>query len=448
MPIDHYLPHTPEEREEMLRAMGFSTVMELMKAAVPEALWTRSGLSLPEPLSEAEAVELLERLAALNRSDIKLFLGGGAYDAYAPAIVDSVISRSEFYTAYTPYQPEVSQGTLQAMYEFQSLVCQLTGMEVSNASVYDGGSALAEAILMAFRVKGVHRVALPRNLNPLYRAVVETYLHGLGPEIIDVDYDKETGRISAESLISALEKGPAAAVVQHPNFFGVLEDPFELSEIVHQKGALLISFFDPTSLGILAPPGEYRADIAVAEAQSLGLPLSFGGPYLGLFTARMEFIRQMPGRIVGVTQDVDGKRGFVTTLQTREQHIRREKATSNICTNQQLVALAVSVYLSAMGKEGIREVAEQSTQKAHYLADRIASLPGWGLLFKGPFYREFSVYNEKKKAPEVIKALADRGFFVGPELPGDVCEYSFNIAVTEKRTKEEMDALVSAMAEI
>lgn len=448
MPIDHYLPHTPQEREEMLAAMGFGTVIELMKAAIPEALWTKSGINLPPPISEAEAQELLERLAALNRSDMRIFLGGGAYDSYAPAIVDTIISRSEFYTAYTPYQPEVSQGTLQAMYEFQSLICQLTGMDVSNASAYDGASALAEAILMAFRVKGVHRVALPRNLNPLYRQVVETYLHGVGPELVEIEYDKETGRISRESLGSALDKAPAAVVIQHPNFFGIMEDPFEVSDAVHQKGSLLISFFDPTSLGLVVPPGEYGSDIAVAEAQGLGLPLSFGGPYLGLFTAKMEFVRQMPGRIVGMTEDADGKRGFVTTLQTREQHIRREKATSNICTNQQLIALAVSVYLSSMGKEGIREIAEQSAQKAHYLAERISSLPGWGLTFKGPFYREFSVYNEKKKSTEVMKALAEKGFLVGPELPKDVCEHSFNIAVTEKRTKEEMDSLVDAMAKI
>lgn len=448
MSIDHYLPHTPQEREEMLAAMGFGTVIELMKASVPEALWTKSGINLPPPISEPELQELMERLSALNKSDMKIFLGGGAYDSYAPAIVDSVISRSEFYTAYTPYQPEVSQGTLQAMYEFQSMVCQLTGMDVSNASVYDGSSALAEAILMAFRVKGAHRVALPKNLNPFYRMVVETYLHGVNPEIIEFDYDKETGRVSTESLNSTLEKGPAAVVIQHPNFFGVLEDPFEISDIVHQKGALFISFFDPTSLGIVAPPGEYRADIAVAEAQGLGLPLSFGGPYLGLFTSRMEFIRQIPGRIVGVTEDVDGKRGFVTTLQTREQHIRREKATSNICTNQQLIALAVSVYLSSMGKEGIREIAEQSAQKAHYLAERVSSLPGWGLTFSGPFYREFSVYNEKIKPTEAMKALADKGFLVGPELPKNICEHAFNIAVTEKRTKEELDSLVDAMAKL
>ncbi|MGB9590059.1 MAG: aminomethyl-transferring glycine dehydrogenase subunit GcvPA, partial [Candidatus Hydrothermia bacterium] len=330
----------------------------------------------------------------------------------------------------------------------QSLVCQLTGMEVSNASVYDGGSALAEAILMAFRVKGVHKVALPQNLNPLYKKVVETYLHGIGPEFIEIEYDEETGRISSDSLIAALKAGPAAVVIQHPNFFGVLEDPFDISEAVHQKDALLISFFEPTSLGMIAPPGEYRADIAVAEAQGLGLPLSFGGPYLGLFTARMEFVRQMPGRIVGVTEDADGKRGFVTTLQTREQHIRREKATSNICTNQQLIALAVSVYLSAIGKEGLKEIAEQSAQKAHYLAERISSLPGWGLTFRAPFYREFSVYNENKKSTDVMRALSEKGFLVGPELPKDICEYSFNIAVTEKRTKEELDSLVDAMANI
>ncbi|MEO0181468.1 MAG: aminomethyl-transferring glycine dehydrogenase subunit GcvPA [candidate division WOR-3 bacterium] len=445
MPIDHYLPHTPEEREEMLKAMGFSTLLDLMKAAIPEHLWTKSGLNLPEPVSEEEAQELLEALSALNKTGKAIFIGGGAYDSYAPAIVDTIISRSEFYTAYTPYQPEVSQGTLQAMYEFQSLICQLTGMEVSNASVYDGASALAEAILMAFRVKGVHRVALPKNLNPLYRMVCETYLHGVKPEIVDVEYDQKSGTLSLESLAEALEKGPSAFVLQHPNFFGVLEDPFSVSEMVHQKGALLIAFFEPTSLGIIAPPGEYGADIAIGEAQSLGLPLSFGGPYLGLFTAKMEFIRQMPGRIVGMTQDADGKRGFVTTLQTREQHIRREKATSNICTNQQLIALAVSVYLSSMGKEGIREIANQSTQKAHYLADKISSLKPWRITFGGPFYREFAVSHERMNPSDAIKALSEKGFFVGPEIPE---HNSFLIAVTERRTREELDALAGAMSEI
>ncbi len=447
MAIDHFLPHTPEERQDMLSAVGFGSVIELMKAAVPEALWTKDDLKLPEAISESQALELAQRLSALNRSDLTVFLGGGAYDAYTPSIVDSIISRSEFYTAYTPYQAEVSQGTLQSMYEFQSLVCQLTEMEVSNASVYDGASGLAEAVLMAFRVKRNHTIALPKSLNPYYKATVETYIHGVVDQVLFYGYDESTGQVDTQDLERVLQQKPAAVVVQSPNHFGVIEDMGALADKIHESGALLISVFEPTSLGIIAPPGQYGADIAVAEAQGLGLPLSFGGPYLGLFTAKKQFIRQMPGRIVGMTQDVEGNRGFVTTLQTREQHIRRAKATSNICSNQQLIALAVSVFLSAMGKKGIQDIAQQSTQKAHYLAEKLKEVPGISMAFTGPFYREFTVFHDKLSADQVIKALAEKGFVVGPALP-EICEYSFNIAITEKRTKQELDALVQALKEL
>ena len=446
MSIDHYLPHTPQEREEMLKEMGFGSVMELMAAAVPQALWSKRPLNLPEALSEEEVKELVSSIASLNRSDFKIFMGGGAYDAYAPAIVDHILLRPEFYTAYTPYQPEVSQGTLQAMFEYQSLVCRLTEMEVANASMYDGASALAEAVLMAFRVKKKgYKVALPKSLNPLWRRVVETYAHGLNPEIFDLEHNPETGQVKLESVEEALERGAVAVVVQHPNYFGVLEPVKEVAELAHSKDALFIVAFDPVSLGVLEPPGAYDADIAVAEGQPLGLPLSFGGPYLGIFTAKRQFIRQMPGRIAAETVDAEGKRGFVTTLQTREQHIRRERATSNICTNQQLIATAVAVYLSAVGKEGIQEIARQSIQKAHYLAEKLVATGKLELAFKGPFFREFAVRHKEKPAKEVVKKAAEAGFLVGPELP-QLDERSFLIAVTERRKKEELDGLVEALS--
>ncbi len=441
-----YIPMTEEDKRQMLKRIGVSSFEELIVDIPPEARF-KGRLRLPEAVSEYEVKKILEDIAEQNLR-LTIFAGGGSYDHYVPAPVLHIMARPEFYTAYTPYQAEVSQGTLQAMYEYQSLICELTGMDVANASMYDGGSALAEAGLMALRIRPKRNVILyPANLNPLYKRVIDSYFHGQRLQLQEVKFDKETGQLDLDDLKTKLNEDVAGVIVQHPNFFGVLEDVFEIERIVHEVGAALIVSFDPISLGILAPPGEYNADIAVAEGQPLGLPLAFGGPYLGIFTAKFEYIRQMPGRISGKTIDAVGNTGFVMTLQTREQHIKRERATSNICSNQQLCALGVAVYLSLMGKEGIKEVAEQSLFRAHYLAEKLQAI-GFPLVFKGPFFREFAV-RTPKPANEIVDNLIDEGFLAGVPLSlFGMDDDLLLIAVTEKRTKQEMDSFVSKLKEL
>ncbi len=444
-----FFPNTEEEQLEMLRAIGVESFEELLET-VPDAVRFRDDLNLPDPASELEAFQLLRRLSQKNKSvnDYACFLGGGAYDHFIPAVVDHILLRPEFYTAYTPYQPEVSQGTLQAIFEYQSLICNLTEMDVTNASMYDGASALAEAALMAQHIKNRPEVVISRGVNPFYRQVIRTYLHGQAIAIREVDLET-AGGTDLEKLKQAVSETTAAVIVQHPNFLGILEEMEQIEALAHAKGALFVTSTDPISLGLLKPPGSYNADIATGDGQVLGNPLAFGGPYLGLFSVKKEFVRKMPGRLIGKTVDLEGKPGYVMTLQTREQHIRREKATSNICSNHSLNALAATVYLSLLGKQGIQEVARQCVQKSHYLAEEITKIPGFQLRFDRPFFKEFVLHTPVPPA-EVISTLTDRGILPGIDLsPFDYgLESDLLVAVTEKRSKEEMDGFVEGLKKL
>ncbi|MBI2911291.1 MAG: aminomethyl-transferring glycine dehydrogenase subunit GcvPA [Chloroflexi bacterium] len=399
-----YVPHTDADRRAMLDTIGTASVDDLFADLPAGAL--APALDLPPALSEAELMEHLGALAGRNRTaeTMPCFLGGGAYRHFVPSVVGHLAGRSEFYTAYTPYQPEVSQGTLQVTFEFQSMVCELTGMEVANAGLYDGASALAEAVLMACRLTGRRQSLLLSTVNPAYRAVVETYCQSQG-----IDIQVASPAEATPSMASA------CLVVQHPNYFGYLEDVEELGHRARAAGALHVVVADPISLGLLRPPGEYSADIVVGEAQPLGMPLSFGGPYLGFFACRTAHLRQMPGRIVGQARDAAGRVGYLLTLQTREQHIRRERATSNVCTAEALLATVGTAYLGAMGPAGLREVAEHCYHKAHYAADRIAALPGYRLPLSGHFFREFPVMGPRPPA-EVRNRLLEAGILGGLEV--------------------------------
>ncbi|MCL6522517.1 MAG: aminomethyl-transferring glycine dehydrogenase subunit GcvPA [Firmicutes bacterium] len=442
-----YIPQGEEERARMLAALGLESVEELY-AVLPEEARLGRPLRLPGPLSELELERELGGLAARNADASKAvcFLGAGAYDRWVPAVVDAIVGRGEFLTAYTPYQPEVSQGTLQSIFEYQSMICGLTGLEVANASLYDGASALGEALLMAANVTGRERFLLPSTLHPFYRDVAEAYARG--PRLRLETLPEEGGRIAA-GAVSQVDETVAAVVVQQPNFLGLIEDPRPLVEAAHAGGALAVLVVDPVSLGLLASPGELGADIAVGEGQPLGSHLNFGGPYLGFLAARERYVRRMPGRIAGQTRDVDGRVGYVLTLQAREQHIRRERATSNVCTNEALVALAASVYLATLGTRGLGEVARQSALKARYLAAELGRLPGVRLAFDGPFFDEF-VVELPQEAEAVSEAMLDRGFLAGLPLgrfrPG--WERRLLVAVTEKRSREELDGYVRALGEV
>lgn len=445
-----FIPNTDAEREEMLKTIGVDSFDELI-ADIPESVRLREDLDIPKALSEYEVTKLMKRLAAKNAdTDGYLnFLGGGAYDHYVPAAINHILLRSEFYTAYTPYQPEVSQGTLQSIYEYQSMICELTGMDVSNASVYDGASAVGEAALMANSVqRKANEIAIVDSIHPTYKRVTETYVSGIDLPIINIPIT-DKGVCDLDALKAKISKKTACVIVQYPNFFGCLEDLEAIEKIAHDVGALFVVSVDPISLGVLKAPGEYNADIVVGEGQALGNALSFGGPYFGFFTAKQKYIRKMPGRIVGITDDEDGKRGFVLTLQTREQHIRREKATSNICTNQALNALASTVYMSLMGKKGLREVAEGCLQKAHYACEQICNLDGYSKIFDTPFFKEF-VVNTPIPAQEIVDELADELIYAGIPLSKFFVgrKNQLMIAVTEKRTKEEIDTLIRALDEI
>jgi glycine dehydrogenase subunit 1 len=443
-----YIANTPEDVRVMLGAIGLDSLEQLFDMIPPEYRLKRP-LAVPEALSEMELTAHVGALVGRNAgADVRpCFLGGGSYDHFIPAVVDGLAARGEFYTAYTPYQPEASQGTLQATFEYQTLVTQLTGMDVSNASLYDGGSAAAEAVLMALAItRRQGRIVLAGSVHPEYRQVVATYLANLAPEIVTVP--SASGRVEPAALAAAISDDTAAVLVQHPNFFGRLEDLAVLVEAAHQKGALAIVSVDPISLGLLRLPGSVGADIVVAEGQSLGNAMAFGGPYLGIMACREAYVRKMPGRIVGQTTDRHGRRCWALTLQTREQHIRREKATSNICTNQGLLALRASIYLAALGPTGLRAVAEQSTRKAHYAAEQLAAVPGLSLAFPGPFFKEF-VVRSAKDPERVLNAVGRAGFHGGialgrwfPELADCIL-----IAVTEKRTRAEIGGLARAYAE-
>ena len=446
-----YIPNTDVDRAKMLEAIGLTSIEELF-ADIPEEV-RFPALDLPAPLSEMEVVRLLGELAEKNADldHYACFLGAGAYRHFAPAVVDYILRRGELYTCYTPYQPEVSQGTLTAIYEYQTMVCQLTGMEVANASMYDGASALAEAALMACRITKRERVVASEATHPEYRQVVRTYTQGMGLEIQDTGYmrqDARWGQTDLAQLRDLVDEETACVAVQYPNFFGVIEDLEAVGEIAHERGALFVVCADPIALGMLKPPGDYGADIVVGEGQALGAPPNFGGPYLGLFATRMKHVRQMPGRVIGQTVDAQGRRGFVMTLQTREQHIRRQKATSNICTNEALMALAATVYLAAMGKGGLRKAAELCYHKAHYAAARIADLPGFEVLSE-PFFKEFAVRMPFPPA-EVNAQLLERGIIGGYDLGRAYPELADTmlLCVTEMNTGEEIDRLVEVLGKI
>ena len=433
----------------MLDSIGLNSAADLFKS-IPEDLLLRRPLTTPAALSETELLTRFERMGERNAAARRIsFLGGGAYSHYIPTIVDHILSRSEFFTAYTPYQPEISQGTLQTIFEFQTLVCQLSGMEVANASMYDGSTALAEAVLMAERVTKRSKIIAAASIHPQYLEVVRTYVQHAGIDLDVEGYDQQTGQ--ATSLAAAVDDQTAALVVQSPNFFGCIEDLEVLAEAAHAKGALLIvAITEAISLGLLRSPGDCGADIVVAEGQSFGVPLSFGGPYVGLFATREKYARQIPGRLVGEAYDKQGRRGFVLTLATREQHIRREKATSNICTNEGLIALAATVYLETMGRKGIQEVAQHCIQKAAYAARKISSLPGFSLPFTGPRFNEF-VVRAPVNAVKLLAQLAlekdiDGGLALSRFLPDH--SNDFLVCVTETNTREQIDALVNGLASV
>jgi glycine dehydrogenase subunit 1 len=445
-----YIPNSPEERSEMLDSIGLKSAAELFDS-IPDNLLLRRPLNTPAALSESELLTRFEQMGARNAGARRIsFLGGGAYSHYVPTIVDHIISRSEFFTAYTPYQPEISQGTLQTIFEFQTLVCQLTGMEVANASMYDGSTALAEAVLMAERITRRSKVVCPGSVHPQYLEVVNTYVQHAGIHLELIPFDEKTGQCGA-ALSSAIDDQTAAIVVQSPNFFGCVEDLKVLAEAAHAKGALLIvAITEAVSLGLLKSPGDCGADIVIAEGQSFGVPLSFGGPYVGLFATREKYARQIPGRLVGEAFDKQGRRGFVLTLATREQHIRREKATSNICTNEGLIALAATVYLETMGRKGIQEVAYQCAQKAAYAAKQIAAIPGFSLSFTAPVFNEFVVRSPSPARELLAKLASEKAIDGGLALSRFMANRpnDFVVCVTETNTREQIDALAHGLRSI
>jgi len=442
-----FISNTDEQRKRMLEEIGVRSFEDLLKG-IPEDLIIRHPLKLVKPLSEFEITKKIQDLSSLNinTSEIVSFLGAGIYDHFIPAAVNYVIGRPEFYSAYTPYQAEVSQGTLQFIYEYQTMICELTGMDASNASMYDGATACAESLLLALRHNKNNKVLISDLIHPHYKQVIETYIEPLEPKIVYIP--QNNGRIDLKKLKDEMSDDVSAVLISSPNFLGVIEDLESIEPIIHEnKKALFIVSTDPISLMLFNPPGKYNADIVVGEGQVLGNKQNLGGPLFGFFAVNQKLIRMMPGRIVGATIDTNGQRGYVLTLQAREQHIRRDKATSNICTNESLCALAATVYMVLMGKQGLREVAEQSTIKAHYLHDKICEIPEFELANTALFFKEFAV---KTPIPpiEIISQLKEKGFFAGVDLTPFGFENQLLIAVTEKRTKEELDAFVDELGKI
>ncbi len=443
-----YIPHTEEDIQQMLDVIGVSSIRELFRD-IPESLLVDEPLAVPPALDEHALFRRLSHLASLNADIIRYisFLGAGAYDHFIPSVVGTIISRGEFLSAYTPYQPEASQGLLQSIFEFQTMVCELTGMEVANASMYDVSTALAESALMACNLTGRSKVVVSQSIHPHYRQVLRTYLWTNSREMMEVPY--ANGLTDLNALEQAVDDQTACVMVQTPNFFGLIEPMAGFVECAHRHKALAITAVDPIALGVLKPPGVYGVDIVVGEGQSLGNAMGFGGPMLGLFACKMDYVRRIPGRIVGQTTDVEGSRGYVMTLRTREQDIRREKATSNICTNEALCALASTVFLSALGKSGFRELSETCTQKAHYACEQLCQIPGVRLQFPNtPFYKEF-VLSLPQDAKVVAERLLERGIIGGLPL-GDYDPALANcllVCVTETRTREEIDTFVGTLRE-
>jgi glycine dehydrogenase subunit 1 len=443
-----YVLNTPDDQKAMLEKIGVASIEELF-AHIPPALRLNRSLNIPPALGEMELERHISQLAGRNRaaSDAVCFLGGGAYDHFIPSAVDAVAGRGEFYTAYTPYQAEASQGTLQAIFEYQTLMCQLTGMEAANASLYEGGSSVAEAVLMSLGVTGrTGEVLIAESVHPEYRQTVATYVANLDCRVRVLP--TPDGFLSPDDVKKAINDQTVCVIAQSPNFFGHLEEMRAIGEVARKSGAVFIASFDPISVGILKRPADYGADIAVAEGQGLGTPLGYGGPYLGILACCNDsaYLRKIPGRLVGETTDRNGKRCWVLTLQTREQHIRREKATSNICTNQGLLALRAAVFLTALGSRGLRETAELCVRKAHYAAEQLGKIPGVTLKFKAPFVKEFTL-SVKGNVNTLLARLRDAGYHAGLSLGRWYPKFTdgLTVAVTEKRTKAEIDGLVAAL---
>ena len=439
-----YCPHTPEQIREMLDVIGVGEIGELFDSIPPEL--RAHSFELPEGMSEFEMLGRMADLAGKDRRDIVTFIGGGCYDHVIPSVVDHLSNRTEFATSYTPYQPECSQGTLQALFEYQTAICRLTGMEATNASLYDGGTALAEAALMSLRITGRKRIILGGTVNPFSCRIVRTYLANLDVDVLETE--QRDGMSDRTGILSRLDDNVAAVIVQNPSFFGAVDDLRDLADEIHRHGALLIVSVYPLSLGILTSPGEMGADMAVGDGQSLGNPVSFGGPSFGFLAVRKESVRNLPGRIVGETVDREGRRGFVLTLQAREQHIRRHRATSNICSNQSLCALRGLIFLSSFGKKGFAELARLNYDKAQYAKGVLAAVRGVSLLTPGPIFNEFTLILPLDAAMVTERLLAKGiapGVPLGGYYPG--MERCLTVTVTEKRTREEIDELARRLEE-
>jgi len=444
--LHRYLPMTEEDKQEMLKAIGVESIDELF-SDIPESVRFKGEYNIKKAKSEPELLRELSELAAKN-ADIKRytsFLGAGIYDHYIPVIVDHVISRSEFYTAYTPYQPEISQGELQAIFEFQTMICELTGMDVANSSMYDGGTALAEAAMLSAAHTRNKKVLVSAAVHPEYRDVLKTYAKGPGIEVVEIPL--KDGITDLDALKAEMDEQVACVIVQYPNFLGQIEPLKEIEPIAHTGKSMFVVTCNPLALGVLTPPGQFGADIVVGDAQPFGIPTQFGGPHCGFFAVKSALMRKIPGRLVGQTTDEEGRRGFVLTLQAREQHIRRDKATSNICSNQALNALAASVAMTALGKKGIKEMATMNIQKAMYAKNAFVQ-GGFEVPFTGPFFNEF-VVKFNKPVKEVNKQLFEKGIIGGYDLGSDYPELQNHmlVAVTELRTKEEIDMLVKELGD-
>lgn len=438
-----YIPHTEKDIKKMLAEIGVQNIDELFDS-IPGELRLEKPLNLPQALAESELAATLKRMQSrnLDPEEYSSFLGGGAYRHFIPSVVNHILSRSEFSTSYTPYQPEVSQGTLQAIFEFQTMICLLTGMDVANASMYDGASALAEAVLMAYRINGKSQVMISRAAHPQYRQVVNTYLQGNGLKVIEVPFTKD-GKTDLQFIANNMGEQTSSVVIQNPNYFGVVE---EYGHLDKKEAMLIVSVVEALSLGILKPPGERGADIVSGEGQSFGLPVSYGGPYVGFFATRQKHARQIPGRLAGQTIDRLGNRAYALTLATREQHIRRDKATSNICTNHGLCALAATVYMTLMGKKGLRELAEINLKKTDYLKNKLAKLKGYTIPFGGDTFNEFALQCPRP-ANRIQEKLIQEKILAGHPLTSDYpeLENSLIISATETNTVQEMDSFVEKL---